>query len=61
MGNVKKAESNPLYTLIPLDDFLHGVLHSKTLAKALITAASMPPKGGGNLLRLTALYILLSH
>jgi hypothetical protein len=42
-----------LYTLIPLEDFkavlqkisihadfLHGVLHSKTPAKALITAAS---------------------
>jgi hypothetical protein len=52
-------QNGNLYTLIPLDelqkisfhaDFLHGVLLCKTPAKALITAASMPPKAGGNLL-----------
>jgi hypothetical protein len=56
-------ENGNLYTLIPLEDFkavvqkisfhadfLHGILLCKTPAKALITAASMPPKAGGNLL-----------
>ena len=57
MSNEKQTDNNSLYSLIPLDDLLkirlhadfqHGVFSTKkTPAKAMETAASMPPKAGG--------------